>query len=234
MAISFISAGSLAEASSGNITITPPATVDRDIIICGVTSHDNVVSTFPAGWNVLTSNDNTTAMHITVAWKRATGVEGAFTVTHTAGDGIVGNTAVYRGCSIKSDLIHLSSVFAATSDSTVTVPSITTTISGCMMIFLMHDSDNGASSSENAVNLGNLNERFDSASTLGLDQAVSLSDILFSGAGATGNFTGSLSLGPDANVGVAIALKEYLPITWNNYLFANAIGSSSSVTEKIR
>ena len=235
MAISFVNAGTLGEASSGNITVTPPTTQTDDIMILGVSSHDNVAITLPAGWTIIAEANNTSALRATIAWKRCVGAEAAFTVTHSAGDGIVGNVSVYRGCTTENNVIHKFSQLANASSSTCTGTAIIPVIDGCMMLFIMHDSDNGASSAQAGVTLGNMTERFDSVSTLGLDQAVSLSDLIQNVANTTGSLTGTLSLGPDVNSGSAIALRSLNVGFSNNYQFAKSISAAViSVTEKIR
>jgi hypothetical protein len=207
MATTFIAASANVAAASGDLIVTPPATQTDDIMVCAVVTHDNVAVTFPAGWTIYQAGNNTTAMRATLAWKRCVGAEGAFTITHTAGDGIVANVAVYRGCITDATVINASSLLANASSSTCTATGITTTVAGCMVIFTMHDSDNGASSAQAATNPATFTERFDNASTQGLDEAVSGADAIRTTAGATGNATGTLSLGPDVNSGGLTALK---------------------------
>lgn len=180
-------------------------------MVCAVTTHDNVAVTFPAGWTIYQEGNNTTAMRSTLAWKRAVGAEGAFTITHAAGDGIVANVAVYRGCLKTATPINTSVLTHNASSSTCTAATITTTKDGCMLVFTMHDSDNGASSAQSSANLGSMTGRFDNASTLGLDEAVSGADVLQSTQGATGASTGTLSLGPDVNSGGNTALEPAPP-----------------------
>lgn len=213
MAISFVAASANAAATSGDLSVTPPTTQTDDIMVLAVTSHDNVAVTLPAGWTIYQQGNNTTAMRSTLAWKRAVGVEGAFTVTHTAGDGIVANVAVFRGCATDSTVINASGLTHNASSSTCTATGISTTVAGAMILFTMHDSDNGGSSAQAATDPATLTERFDNASTLGLDEAVSGATALQGAQGATGNATGTLSLGPDVNSGGLTALKPLANVT---------------------
>lgn len=214
MAISFINASANAAAASGNLTVTPPTTQTDDIMILAVSSHDNVAISLPAGWTIIDQSNNGTGLRATTAWKRCVGAEGAFTVTHTAGNGIVANVAVYRGCSTGSNVINANLLTNNASSSTCTANSITPTVDNCMLIFTMHDSDNGASSAQDfATSPATITERFDNSSSLGLDQAVSLADGLQTTASASGNATGTLSLGPDVNTGTAIALRPQVTTT---------------------
>ena len=207
MSIVFVGASANAAAASGNLTVTPPATLTDDIMICAVTAHDNVALSFPAGWTIIDQSNNGTGLRATTAWKRAVGAEGAFTITHTAGDGIVANVAVFRGCTTESDVINANLLTNNASSSTCTANAITPTVNECMICFTMHDQDNGASSAQDSPSLPAFTEAFDNSSTLGLDEAVSLAWVKQLTAGATGTCTGTLSLGPDVNTGTQIALK---------------------------
>lgn len=200
--IGFVAASANASAASGNLSVTPPTTKLDDIMICAVTSHDNVALSFPAGWNIYQEGNNTAVMRSTLAWKRAAGVEGAFSITHTAGDGIVANVATFRGCDQISNPISASVLTHNASSSTVTAATVSPTVNNCHLLFTMHDSDNGASSAQTSANFGGLTEIFDNASGSGLDQAVSganktAADI----SGGTGASTGTISVGPDVNSG---------------------------------
>jgi len=201
MAITFEGVSANAAAASGNLSVTPPVTNADDILICAVTTHDNVALSFPAGWTIYQEGNNTAAMRSTLAWKRCIASEGAFTITHTAGDGIVANAILFRGCLTTATPINASVLTHNASSSTCTAATITSTVDGCMLFFSMHDSDNGAGSAESSANLGAMTERFDNPSTLGLDEAVIGATVLQTSAGASGASTGTLSLGPDVNSG---------------------------------
>lgn len=214
MPITFVAASANAAAASGNLNVTPPATVTDDIMLCALTTHDNVASTFPIDWTPVVDVTNTAVMRIAVWWKRCVGAEGIFTITHTAGDTIVANVAVFRGCfgdpgasPIDNIGLNWTSQQNAAS-STVTAGTLTPTQGGCMAVFTMHDSDDGASSAQAWATLGAATaEAFDNASALGTDAAVSLAYRLCDGTNATGAVTGTISLGPDVNVGVNIILR---------------------------
>jgi len=218
MAITYVGVSNDAAAGSGDVSVTPPVTQTNDIMICAVTTHDNVAVTFPAGWTIYQEANNTTAMRATLAWKRCTGAEGAFTVTHTAGDGIVATAIVFRGCLASGSPINISVLTANASSSTCTAATITTTVAGCWLLFTMHDSDNGSSSAQSSANLGAMTERFDNNSNLGLDQAVSGAHVAQVSAGASGGSTGTLSLGPDINSG-------------GNTFLAPAVATTQTVTK---
>lgn len=199
-----------AEAASGNLSVTPPTTVTDDVLVLAVSTHDNVAITLPAGWNIYQAANNGTGLRATLAWKRCVGAEGAFTITHTAGDTIVANVENFRGCQELSSPINASVLTNNASSSTVTAATITSTKNGCRLFFTMHDSDNGASSAQTSANLGAMsNEHFDNASTLGTDAAVSGISINQETAGASGASTGTISLGPDVNSGGNTFLEPF-------------------------
>lgn len=213
MAITFINSSSNTSATSGDITVTPPTTQTDDIMILAVSTHDNVGISLPANWTIIDQANNGTGLRATTAWKRCVGAESAFTVTHTAGDGIVGNVAVFRGCSTGTNVIHKNLLTSNASSSTCTASAIVPTTDNCMILFTMHDSDNGASSAQAATSPASFTERFDNSSNDGLDEAVSLASGLQTSATTTGTATGSLSLGPDVNSGTLIALLPQILAT---------------------
>jgi hypothetical protein len=136
VAIRFVNVGAVASAASGNLSVTPPATVSGDIMVCAVTSLDTVACTFPAGWTVELQGNNGT-ITATVAWKRAVGAEGAFTITHAAGGSILARVANYRGCIGSGNAVNFSSLSsnaASTQCSVVASP----TDPNCMVIFTNH------------------------------------------------------------------------------------------------
>ena len=212
MAITYVGVSANVAASTGNLSVTPPATQTDDIMVCAVSSHDNVVLTFPDGWTKYQELDNGVALRSTLAWKRCVGAEAAFTIIHTAGDGIVANVIVFRGCVATGSPINASSMQANTLSSICTAASISTTEADCEIIFTMHDSNNGESSAQTCTDPGALTERFDNASALGTDQAVSGAHANKASIGATGNATGNLKLGPDANNGGLTALKPLVAV----------------------
>lgn len=212
MAVKFKAVGAVGAVASGNLTLTPPTTATDDIMVVPLTSHDNVALTFPGGWTIAQEGNNTAAMRATVAWKRCVGAEGAFTVTHAAGDCLIGRVYVYSGCVKTGSPIDASSFSANASSSTCTATTITPTGPDRLIVFTMHDSDDGLSSLEK-LNGVNMTERGDNTTTLGLDAAVSLSDLQVFDIPPTGSATGTLSLGPDVNVGILLALIPQFGVT---------------------
>ena len=187
ISISFVGASANATAASGDLPVTPPATQTNDIMICAVSTLDNVALSFPAGWTIYREGNNTAAMRSTLAWKRCTGAEAAFTITHTAGSNIVANVAVYRGCVATGSPINASSLRHDGVSGTCTADAITPTVPNCLILFSMHSDVAVASSGQAATDPATLTERFDNS----LNPGVSLADGYNVAGGSTGNATGS-------------------------------------------
>ncbi len=189
-------------AASGNVSITPPATVKDDILICAVISADNVASTFPAGWTIYKEGNNGAVLRSTVAWKRATGAEGAFTVTHAAGSFIRASVVVYRGCVATGSPINASSIRHNVASATCTATAITPTVPNCLILFTSH-SLSGENTDQAATDPGAMKERFENnpSGILGVSGADG-----FNLAGAsTGNATTTLAAVVD-NTGILTSL----------------------------
>lgn len=203
-------------AANGNGTLVPQPALKYDVLVCAVSSHDNVALTFPGDWTIEREGNNTAALRATLAWKRYAADDPApatVTVTHPAGDGIVGRARLFRGCVRTGSPIAASSIRHNAASSTCTADSITPGFDECLIVFTMHDSDDGLSSVQRLSGVTNMAEVFDSTSTLGLDEAVSMAEFWQEFDAATGNATGTLSLGPDVNTGILFALKPQLGLT---------------------
>lgn len=220
-----------ASAGDGNVVLTPPAgTIVNDLMIVAVSSSDNVAHTFPAGWTILHEGNNGVKLRATVAWKRAGAGEGAVTVTHAAGDTICAGLAVYRNSLAIGTPIDTSSISPNATSDTCTGTGFTVKSLYTLIVFTMHDSDNGASSSQ-VCGTFSLRERFDVTETLGGDSAVSLADMWIGQAAATGDATGALTLGPDANTGILLAIKHALSETASGMAISSA--TIGGVAEKV-
>jgi len=96
--ITYVGAGTMVTATSGNVTPTLPANWQaNDIFICVVSSHDNKAATMPAGWTAWESGKaNGTTLQFSVFWKRATSSESNPIVTHSTGSYIDAVVVAYR------------------------------------------------------------------------------------------------------------------------------------------
>ena len=101
MAITFVAAGTAAEAASGNIAALPrPAGLaDLDVEVGYLVAKDNVSVTLPGTWTKKAEINSGTGLRLTIFWRRfATGDStAAITVTHALGDVIRGRIFAYRG-----------------------------------------------------------------------------------------------------------------------------------------
>src|SRR5689334_5874302 len=104
MAITFVNVGTIANATSGNITPALPASIQAgDILVLVVGSADNVSVSLPAAYTKKIELNAGTNCRLTVAWARATGSDSAPLVTHAAGSSIFGVIGAYRGAVSSGD-----------------------------------------------------------------------------------------------------------------------------------
>ena len=174
MAVTRFGIGTVASAGSGNITPTLPASTLADdvaIVICA--QHDNVVATITAGWTIVDATNNTTALRTFWAWKRLVGGDGNPTITHAAGDAIIAQIAVFRGCVTTGDPFDVKSVSANASSSTITAAAITPGTAGSRIVWMGGVSDDGTTSGYSGTN-PTFVEDIDQLTTLNLDASIAM------------------------------------------------------------
>lgn len=158
MAVTRVAAGAAASAASGNVTPAMFAGVAvDDIIVVVVTSGDNVACTFPVGYTIKAALNNGTTLRTTIAWKRAVGSDAAPLVTHAAGDSIDARCIGYRGAAGAggvSDPFDAAVTSANASSLTVTVPAITPTVAGSMLLALISNGGNPANPQDSTAVTG--------------------------------------------------------------------------------
>jgi hypothetical protein len=160
MAIIFVNAGAAAGGGAGDLSVTPPATVTNDVMVCVVGAEDNVALSFPAGWTIRVEQNNTTGLRTTVAWKRAVGTEGAFTITHTAGGDILARVANYRGCNAFGDPFSASAI---ANNAGLVAPPIVPKFPNCMVLYVIaYQANISPAAPYRAVDPLILTERFNS------------------------------------------------------------------------
>src|SRR3990167_3324051 len=188
--ISLVGVSADATAASGNLSVTPPTTQTNHIMLCAVTANDNVALTFSAGWTIYREGNNTASMRVTLAWKRCTGAEGAFTITHPAGGFVRANVAVYSGCVATGSPINASSLRHESGGFSiiVTADAITPSVPNCLIVFTMHGPAATGSSAQVATDPASFTERIDN---FGSGYAVSISDGYNLVGGSTGDATGT-------------------------------------------
>lgn len=222
--VAFKNVSAAVAAGSGNITITPGATVTGDLMLCVVTSRDNVALTFPAGWEIVFEGNNSTSLRGTCAVKTATGVEGAFTVTHTGGSGIIGAVVTYSGAPGGLSAVVASGLTANGSVVTVTANPLSDIIPGDMVVFILYSNSNTTWSGAVGGSPPVLAERLDANQGGGTGDRVmiGLADGIKT-LGNTGTVTGTLSFGPGANSGGLLLLRPTPVFLVGNQRLSNAV-----------
>lgn len=137
MTISFVSTGSTARATNGDITLAlPPGWVVNDIFICAIASKDNVNSTMPPGWVVLdVGTDNGTGLRTTTYYKIAATGDINPTIIHPLGSYIEATILAYRGIDTTNPIDAIGITRINPSSITVTATSITTLTDTALVIF---------------------------------------------------------------------------------------------------
>jgi len=176
--------------SSGSLTPGLPAgyTTD-DIFILFAVTNDGEVAPTPSGWNLLTFEDSTSAgFRATMFWRRATASETAPTFTSPAN----GESAIihaFRGCQSVGNPFNVTAGSSeSTSNTSVTFPSITTTVDECMVV-LFGAVFNATISGQTNANLTSLTERSDNSTFLALNVTTGVKATL----GATGTTSATAS-----------------------------------------
>ncbi|HVE25812.1 MAG TPA: hypothetical protein VNC22_10420, partial [Sporichthya sp.] len=128
-------AGAKAEAASGNLTLSAPASPsNNDIWIAAVHSTDQVTHTLSGWTNIANFNGGGTASHLSVWYFRYAGSTPNLVVGHTGGDSIVGGIRVFRGCRTSgSPVVTTGSTAAGTGTQTGT--GITPAEDRCVVVF---------------------------------------------------------------------------------------------------
>lgn len=147
--ITYINPGTSASASSGNVTPTLPAHQANDLLVCAVTSNDNVAHSIgTAGWAQHYQLAQTASFHprSSLWWKiAASSSETNPTITHTGGSGIVANCAAFRGVDTSNpfDVAYAAANYADTTNSgNVTSGTLTTASANAIVMFVGHVNNN--------------------------------------------------------------------------------------------
>lgn len=136
MAIAVTVAGTVASASSGNITPgLPSGWAAGDIHCLIVMSSDNVAITLPANWVIKSATNNGASERVTFAYKRAVAGDTNPLVTHTAGAAIIGRIAGFRGAIATGDPFEAGAAQANASSATISAAALTTLTANCMIVF---------------------------------------------------------------------------------------------------
>lgn len=191
-------------ASNTSITINKPAgTVQNDVMVAVITLAVNDTVTAPAGWNLVTSGGNGTVLTLATFYKAAGSSEPSnYTFTWTTSALSAGGIVTYYGVDT-ANVIDVTGTNATGSSTNVTASAVTTVKSGAMLIGAFGISSSLQSS---FTPPSGMTERVDQTSDLGLTSpvTVSLTELIFTPAGSTGNRT-------------AVSAQSG---SWSAYLFA--------------
>lgn len=129
-AVTYVDAGAAVTATSGNVTPSYPAGIQADdILLCEVTSYDNVSVSFGgSGWTKKTETNNGTALRQTIAWKRRASGDSDTNVviTHTGGDRIIARVHALRNCKKNGDPFEATAVNTPAAAASGSFPNVTT------------------------------------------------------------------------------------------------------------
>ncbi len=166
---------------------------------------DNVVATMPAGWTLIYSVNNGITSRASAWWARRGAVAPSYLITRPAGDSGIAAVVGYRGCIAEGNPIHLFNIQnTSPTGTTITAPSITTTVNNCRILFIAHAADDGACGSFSGSNPSPI-KFLDDNTDLGTDSGLAVADGIQLGLGETGARTATYSLS-GLHIGAVIAL----------------------------
>lgn len=209
--ISYVGKGNAGIADSGNVTPTLPGHQTNDLLICAVTSNDNI-SHAVAGWNQLYQQAQTSNYHprSSLWWKwAASAAEASPTVTHSGGSGIVSRCTAFRGVDLSTPFDASYASNDNTNSSTTSTGSLTTVTANAMMLFVGHINNDRCSMSTSVTGGLSWSESFceeNNPSGGSNDETVALHYASKAATGAIGPIAFTTS-GNDESRGVLIALR---------------------------
>ena len=206
--ITYLGAGNVQSAASGNITARLASVETNAFLLCLVEQHDNVAISFPAGWTQLYSLSTTTTHRASAFYKLAAATEANPLITHPGGDSIIAQCATFRGVDAVNPLDVAYAAQYAASSLGVTSGSVTTLGANDMMLFAMHIADNPLLSLP-LLGAGGVfwTQSFYSTTNRGLDSAIGLHYGPEATPGTVGPITATILLAAE-NHGVLMALHS--------------------------
>jgi acid phosphatase type 7 len=202
--ISLRSSSSAANPTATTLTIPAPAGVQAgDVMLAGISVRGQPAITPPPGWVLVRQDVNGTTQKQAVYYKVATGFEpGSYTWTFAASRAASGGILDYTGVSTANPIDASGGLVNATSSTSVTAPSITTTVAGDELIGFFCITGNNSFTPPPGTT-----ERFDVASNAVSPYLTSEgADELRSSVGATGSRTATASL-QGQGIGQLVALR---------------------------
>lgn len=218
MAITFVSVSTAVtpSAEQTSITVTKPANlVAGDIMLAYVQVAKDQAVTAPSGWTLirqLTSSDPSNPFRSLVYYKVAGSSEPAgYTWSWATACAAMAAILAYRGVDAAAPIHTEAGLVDTVNDYSVTAPSITTTVNGCMIVYFFGGGPGGS----NSWTLPSpITERFDITTRTPFvpDSEAAGGDFLQTSSGPTGEKTATLNDYPDYGVAFTIALKPLVVV----------------------
>jgi hypothetical protein len=201
-------------AATGTITPAYPAAytaVANDVAITFIETNSETI-TAPTNWASVTTvaASTGTLTRLSAFWRRLTASEAAPAYTTTANHKI-GRMIVLSGCRTSGNPFETpASSTELVSDTTVSIPGVTTASANCMMLYAFGTGQDilstaGATGWTNA-SLVNVTERMDNWTDQGTGGGFAMASGEKAVAGATGSMTATLSLAANFKTLMCIAL----------------------------
>lgn len=210
-------------ATSGVGAITPAypggyTAVADDIALTFIECESADIVTPPTNWAlVIASNVTTgTTTKLSVLWRRLTAAESAPSIAD-AGDHMVGQMIVVNGCVASGNpYSQAAQTTEVVSDTTVSIPGVTTTVADCLLLYAFGTGQDLASTAGATgwadASLTGITERMDVWVIDGTGGGFAMATGGKAVAGATGAMTATLSLAANFKTLVTVALRP--PIVW--------------------
>jgi RHS repeat-associated protein len=197
------SSSTAASAPITSIVVTKPAGVTtNDVLLAAINVDQTPTITPPAGWTLVRSDVNGTIQTLAIYWRAAGGSEPA-SYTFTFGAAVNAATAgivAYSGVDTTTP-IDVSGGQANTASTSVTAPSVTTTVANAMVVGFF-----GLDNDATFTPPSGMTERWDLDVQGTNDEASEAADVVKATAGATGTKVATATVS-DTSIGQLIALK---------------------------
>jgi hypothetical protein len=207
VAVQYISEGTAASGAAAIAVGLPTTRQTDDLLLLVIETANQAVTlsgTDSANWLQVPSSPQGTgtaagasATRITVFYRWVDGTEAGVTV-NDSGDHQVAQTICYRGVDLTSPFNANAGSTRTTAGTTVTFPSVTTTVDNCRVLLIeahsLPDSNNTAIvSGHTNANLTNIIEQLDQNTNAGNGGGFSLAEGLKATAGSTGTSTATVT-----------------------------------------
>jgi hypothetical protein len=210
----------------------PSSFAAGDLLLMFVETANQAVATAPSGWTEDASSPQGTgtaagaaATRLTIYRKISDGTETAINIGD-AGDHTFGRTMAIRGVH-QTTPIHQTSGTTAASSTSVSCPSVTTSVNNCLILNAftnVTDTTTSQSSGQSNGSLSGLTETIDQNISAGNGGGITVLSGGLATAGSTGNTTATLA---GASVQGLITLAIQPPATVTNEIYINL---SSNIT----